>query len=591
MHFYSVYAYSSTYSIQSNSIIAQAEDNLSDLIPSLKRLLKALPVYKKAVIVELFDLLSRVSEKSSINLMNADNIATIFGGMTNIIADLLSAPQRSMLVRLFIVHYDELFDDLNVIPEREDNHALDTVRDAVKVYLHDGTFKSLFVLGSETAKDITKKTLSKLQQTMDIDMSRYKMYELRNMSLRRIGAEEKLLAIWKSGSAILFTDQVKIDKKRSISRAIREPAEESSALQLLPDNASLVGTPNQVETLQNIETEFSAWMFPNIRVDSRRASDWDMESAISVEITVSVSEETKIMISYEAQQLSFSVENIYQVEDSSRYYVLMRDSFAVGIGFETRDMSADFLSIIGATNFNYTTPRKDIRPVPIDCSQSFSIGPILKINDGFYDAGLQSEGTLAEIQVLTEAEVNLDTREIILVDETKDKRLKKIVESARSLVDQIQDIDGKLICLSLFISNVLGGLNLSESFNDDKFSEDEFSLHHVSHESIRNIKARLNSNVIPLGYITHGTSRHRSILFKYIIDKLELVTSYLCRCDLIRFPDKEEKYWVLLIIDNQIAYIDLSASPGHLHKGITTEVKDIIELIHGELNIQFVNGS
>lgn len=49
--------------------------------------------------------------------------------------------------------------------------------EGIKVYLSDGTFKSVFISGNETVGQITSKILSKLSQQLDIDTSKYWLFE------------------------------------------------------------------------------------------------------------------------------------------------------------------------------------------------------------------------------------------------------------------------------------------------------------------------------------------------------------------------------------------------------------------------------
>jgi len=67
----------------------------------------------------------------------------------------------------------------------------------------------MFCQGNETAKGIMQKTVTKLQQQLNIDTANYQLWEVRDGFCRRIGDNEKLLAIHKSQSAIVFTDKLK----------------------------------------------------------------------------------------------------------------------------------------------------------------------------------------------------------------------------------------------------------------------------------------------------------------------------------------------------------------------------------------------
>jgi hypothetical protein len=63
--------------------------------------------------------------------------------------------------------------------------------EGIKVYLSDGTFKSVFISGNETVGQITSKILTKLSQQLDIDTSKYWLFEAtkgsRESEHRRLG--------------------------------------------------------------------------------------------------------------------------------------------------------------------------------------------------------------------------------------------------------------------------------------------------------------------------------------------------------------------------------------------------------------------
>lgn len=69
--------------------------------------------------------------------------------------------------------------------------------------------KAMFCQGNETAKVIIQRTVAKLQQQLDLDTSAFQLWEVRDGFCRRISDDEKLLAIHKAQSAIVFTDKLK----------------------------------------------------------------------------------------------------------------------------------------------------------------------------------------------------------------------------------------------------------------------------------------------------------------------------------------------------------------------------------------------
>jgi hypothetical protein len=52
----------------------------------------------------------QITENEEKTLMNSENLATIFGGMGDIIASHMTPFERTQLTRIFIDHYKEIFE-------------------------------------------------------------------------------------------------------------------------------------------------------------------------------------------------------------------------------------------------------------------------------------------------------------------------------------------------------------------------------------------------------------------------------------------------------------------------------------------------
>ena len=79
-----------------------------------------------------------------------------------------------------------------------------------------------------------------------------------------------------------------------------------------------------------------------------------------------------------------------------------------------------------------------------------------------------------------------------------------------TFVDQnvaFSDLESKARVLALFVSNVFGG---------------DFPSTQSSSQEISALKILRNSNIIPIGEITRGVCRHRSILYKYLCDRVSI---------------------------------------------------------------------
>lgn len=189
-------------------------DDMTDHVKQLNALLKQLPKYRKAVMSDLFHLFACIVAYQHWNYMNSENVATIFGGMTDIMTSLMTGTQRSRLVRVLIDNFVACFDGVYELETRDDAAAAGAkeTKEGIRVYLHDGTFKSLFCQSSEPGKEIQKKAVAKMQQTATLDEASCHLYEIRDAMWRLVGDEEKVLPILKSGSALLITDKLKGDR-------------------------------------------------------------------------------------------------------------------------------------------------------------------------------------------------------------------------------------------------------------------------------------------------------------------------------------------------------------------------------------------
>ncbi|XP_073137023.1 uncharacterized protein [Henckelia pumila] len=195
--------------------------------------------------------------------------------------------------------------------------------------------------------------------------------------------------------------------------------------------------------------------------------------------------------------------------------------------------------------------------------------------DGFYDAGRDRP-----FMPLDNFEKNLqmNSREVILLDRAKDEELDSILLRARQLVHRFNQmnrsinehrvvIDNLQIAslLALFVSDQFGGSDkfavvqrtrkaVSGSNYKKPFictcatgirdannktsrqgveSVDDIVFHDICEKSLRFIKERRNSTVIPIGDLQFGVCRHRALLLKYLCDRMkpripcELVRGYL----------------------------------------------------------------
>ncbi|XP_009118659.3 uncharacterized protein LOC103843663 [Brassica rapa] len=185
--------------------------------------------------------------------------------------------------------------------------------------------------------------------------------------------------------------------------------------------------------------------------------------------------------------------------------------------------------------------------------------------DGFFDAG--RDRPFMPLSKYEEI-LPLDSREVILLDRSKDEVLDAITLSARALVARMKilncppaDVDQVSInslqvasYLALFVSDhfggsdrtaiiertrkvALSGTNYQKPFvctcvtgNQDNLAAQDVNFSDVCEKSLRSIKSKRNSVVVPLGKLQFGICRHRALLMKFLCDRMEPPVP----CELVR---------------------------------------------------------
>ncbi|XVE81685.1 hypothetical protein DITRI_Ditri15bG0085100 [Diplodiscus trichospermus] len=219
--------------------------------------------------------------------------------------------------------------------------------------------------------------------------------------------------------------------------------------------------------------------------------------------------------------------------------------------------------------------------------------------DGFYDAGRDRPFMpLSSYEQI----LDLDSREVILVDRERDEELDAIALSAQALVFHLKHLNGLAkdkeqvpvdnfqiaSLLALFVSDRFGGSDRSgivertrkavsgsnykkpfictcSTGNGESASASNKTLDTVEdivfselcERSLRSIKSRRNSIVVPIGTLQFGVCRHRALLMKYLCDRMEPPLP----CELVRgyldfmphawniVPIKRGDSWVRMVVD------------------------------------------
>ncbi|KAA8527650.1 hypothetical protein F0562_034955 [Nyssa sinensis] len=210
------------------------------------------------------------------------------------------------------------------------------------------------------------------------------------------------------------------------------------------------------------------------------------------------------------------------------------------------------------------------------------------LSDGFYDAGRDRPFLPLKIY---EQNLNLDSREVIVVDRERDEELDAIALCAQSLVFRFKHINGSVkekeqfainnlqiaSLLALFVSDHFGGSdktavierarksvsgsNYRKPFvcscptgNSDsirKFTKqsldtaEDIVFLDMCEKSLQSIKTRRNSIIVPIGTLQFGVCRHRALLMKYLCDRMEPRVP----CELVRgYLDFSPHAWNTVVI-------------------------------------------
>ncbi|KAL3649021.1 hypothetical protein CASFOL_005424 [Castilleja foliolosa] len=263
-------------------------------------------------------------------------------------------------------------------------------------------------------------------------------------------------------------------------------------------------------------------------------------------------------------------------------------------------------------DLDYPKPTKSRRPSndPSHLSRQYSemsfcgVGDCLP--DGFYDAGRDRP-----FMPLSNYEKNVyvSSREVILLDRARDEELDAILLRAKALICKFRQtkssIDGHrdfatdnlqtASLLSLFVSDHFGGSDKSNVLQKTRKSvsgancskpfvctcatgvsgdtniaikqdysdtvEDTIFLDIVE-KSLRSIKERHESAIVPIGGMKFGVCRHRALLMKYLCDRMEPQIP----CELVRgYLDFSPHAWNVIIIKRDESFVRMIVDACHPH--------------------------
>ncbi|ONK60514.1 uncharacterized protein A4U43_C08F19290 [Asparagus officinalis] len=221
--------------------------------------------------------------------------------------------------------------------------------------------------------------------------------------------------------------------------------------------------------------------------------------------------------------------------------------------------------------------------------------------DGFYDAG---RDRLFMSLDEYERSLCLDSREVILLDRHRDEELDAIASSAQMLLSSFRrscsrenkdhEVDNlqRASILAMFVSDCFGGSDRSSTIiklrrtmvgsnkqqpfictcwagnvhgkgDIDKQGfgmGTNFNFEELCDNSLRLIKARRNSIVVPIGTLRFGVCRHRAVLMKYLCDRADPPIP----CELVRgFLDYMPHAWNAIHVKKGNSFVRMIVDACH----------------------------
>ncbi|XP_049849227.1 uncharacterized protein LOC126318277 [Schistocerca gregaria] len=492
-----------------------ADEDAKDIPTKIRSVVMRLPPYRKTLLIDLFDMLQHINANSKKNKMTSENLATILGNMSEFLSTALTPRERMMLVFTLVENYQEVFGNMHLSRVCEFETSIDpSEKKAVKIYFYDGTFRSVFMFGNETAADLKKKAQIKVRQTTDLDTSGYQLYEIWNWLQRELEDDENILNMYGSDNALLFVNRSEYRKKPTINRQLSD--------ELLKRSLSM---PSE------------GYMSVSVGTASKGTQKLSKATSLKKKRrqykTAPVNQSSKSDAERRARKDSMSELNDSLNKESSEEPVADIDN---------QQLSADSSTVqfFGCSIYS-------------DC----------RLEDGFYDISLGDSDKRefnTEQGILEIDPVHL-SKEIIVVDANRDPVLRKCLNIARELDSLCSSGIARIECLAIYVSKLMGG-GFVQSELRNRYVPIPMRRNIVTKEQTKQNSKERRVNILKIGEAIYGDSRHRAILFKYIADRLEPpIASCLMRSWM---GGSNEFYWNIVTKANwdlpRSVYVDLTGS-------------------------------
>lgn len=181
-------------------------------IVTLNNLIKQLTPCRRALAKEIFLVFFLVSLEHEANFMTSLNLGTIFGGMVDIISKTMFSDEKKRLCTFIIDHYPRIFHDIDTLkkPVLEEMTVEEkTAKAVITIFLDDGTFRTFWGTGAETALSIRDSVVKKLQATVEVSVvERYKLYEIRDREVRLLDDDEFVVPLLRLHKTLLCTNKL-----------------------------------------------------------------------------------------------------------------------------------------------------------------------------------------------------------------------------------------------------------------------------------------------------------------------------------------------------------------------------------------------
>ncbi|XP_060960525.1 uncharacterized protein LOC115722204 isoform X6 [Cannabis sativa] len=223
--------------------------------------------------------------------------------------------------------------------------------------------------------------------------------------------------------------------------------------------------------------------------------------------------------------------------------------------------------------------------------------------DGFYDAG--RDRPFMPVRNY-EQSFPLDSREVIILDRERDEELDAIVISAQAMLSRLKQLNSLtrdaawinelqvVSLLALFVSDHFGGsdksaiidktrkavsgsnyrkpfvctcstgngMSVNTQTNPSAESVEDIVFSDICEKSLRAIKARRNSIIVPIGTVHFGVCRHRALLMKYLCDRMEPPIL----CELVRgYLDFMPHAWNIVLLKSGDSLVRMVVDACHPH--------------------------